>query len=56
MYWASSRPEALRKEDGAILLALPLRNPHLTGLQVDICETEPDEFGIADAGDEERCD
>jgi hypothetical protein len=43
-------PETVRKEHVAVLLALPLGNPHLAGLEIDICEAELDEFGIPDAG------
>jgi hypothetical protein len=38
----------------AILLALPLSTPHLAGLEINVCEAEPDEFRIADAGEEQQ--
>jgi hypothetical protein len=47
--WGQFTPEACWKEHGTILLALPLRIPHLTGLQIDLGEAELDEFRIADA-------
>ena len=39
--------EAGRKEDIAILVAFALRNADLAGVQIDIGQTEVDEFGIA---------
>ena len=47
-------PEARGNEAVAIFLALALRNPHRAGLPIDIRAAKPDQFRIADAGEEQQ--
>jgi hypothetical protein len=47
-------PKTQRKKDIPILVTLALGDPELTGLEIDLCEAESDEFCIADTGEEEQ--